>query len=94
MPIVVESTRSSSLALFERNRVPPPGFKSVSLPDDIVSLLHHLHREVVATGMRNLPSDVVPPEYVDKVPVTVPMIVKMALLSLERKLPAAKKRRR
>lgn len=92
-PIVVESTRPSSLALFREEKVPPPGFKSISLPDDVVSEIHRVHREIVAAGMRSLPRDVVPPEYIDKVPVTVPMIVRMAVLALERSLPKKRRRR-
>lgn len=71
--------------------MPPPGFKSISLPDETVNELHRLFREVVAGGTRGLPKDCVPPEYIDKVPITLAMVVRMSILSLEREIKRKRK---
>ncbi len=65
--------------------MPPPGFKSLTLPDHVVNDLHRVHREILATGTRGLPRECVPPEYVDT-PMTLAMGVRMGLLSLEREI--------
>jgi len=72
--------------------MPPPGFKSVTLPDDVINDLHRVYREISAVGTRSLPRECVPPEYVDKVPLTLAMVVRMSVLSLEREIRRKRKR--
>lgn len=71
--------------------MPPPGFTTISATHDVVNVLRRIHREVTAIGTRNLPKDVVPPEYLDKPTITVTMVLMMALLDFERKLKKKKR---
>jgi hypothetical protein len=66
--------------------MPPPGYKSFSLTDDVINDIHRVHREVSAVGTRNLPKNSVPPEFRNTGPLTMSQVVKMAMLYFERSI--------
>ena len=56
-----------------------------------MNIIHRVHREITTSGTGNLPADAVPPGF-ETAPLTLTMVVRMAVLSFERQLKKKKKR--